>query len=378
MSVIRPVLYLVQKEFLQVFRDRAMRAMILGVPLIQLFIFGYAANTDVRNARLSLLDEDHSVESRRIAEAYYATDIFTPGPQASDPAELEKLLVDGRADVTVWIPKGFARDLAQGRQPSVAVAADGQNSNLAGRVSAYANAVLLREGYRMLADRGFARSGPAGNVPIVVPVTRFFYNPEIESRHYMVPGIIVLVITVITTMLTGMSVVREREIGTLEQLLVSAITSGQFIAGKTIPFVLIGFFDLAFATAVGVLWFRIPLVGSVALLAACAMVYLLVTLGIGLFASTLSSTQQQAMLAVWFFLVFGILTSGLFYPVENMPQWVQYLTYVNPLRYMMSIVRNIFLRGATLADIAPQLVPLLALGGLIFGAAVSRTSKHLG
>jgi ABC-2 type transport system permease protein len=378
MSVIRPVLYLVQKEFLQVFRDRAMRAMILGVPLIQLFIFGYAANTDVRNARLSLLDEDHSVESRRIAEAYYATDIFTPGPQASDPAELEKLLVDGRADVTVWIPKGFARDLAQGRQPSVAVAADGQNSNLAGRVSAYANAVLLREGYRMLADRGFARSGPAGNVPIVVPVTRFFYNPEIESRHYMVPGIIVLVITVITTMLTGMSVVREREIGTLEQLLVSPITSGQFIAGKTIPFVLIGFFDLAFATAVGVLWFRIPLVGSVALLAACAMVYLLVTLGIGLFASTLSSTQQQAMLAVWFFLVFGILTSGLFYPVENMPQWVQYLTYVNPLRYMMSIVRNIFLRGATLADIAPQLVPLLALGGLIFGAAVSRTSKHLG
>jgi ABC-2 type transport system permease protein len=365
-----PVAHLVRKEFLQVFRDPALLRMVLLLPVVQLFVFGYAANTDLKNVRLSVLDESRSRESRRLVEAFYQSGVFIPGPAPSRPDDIERLLTEGKAEIGIRIPAGYARDLAEGKQAIVGVLVDGVNSSSAGRAQGYAEQILLRE-----AVRGSA--GPVEGRARIEGETRFYYNPELRSRHYMVPGIVVLIITIISSMLTGAAVVRERETGTLEQLLVSPLSPAQLIAGKTIPFAILAFADLAFATTIAVLWFRIPLEGSVLLLAFVALLFLLVTLGGGLLASTVSATQQQAMFTLWFFLVFGILLSGFFYPIENMPRAIRYLTYVNPLRYMMSMVRGIFLRGAALPDVWPDLWKLSLIGIAMFSLAVFRFRKRV-
>ncbi|MBM3320259.1 MAG: ABC transporter permease [Candidatus Eisenbacteria bacterium] len=374
-AFLRPVAHLVRKEFLQVFRDPALLRMILLLPVVQLFVFGYAANTDLKNVRLSVLDESRSRESRRLVEAFYQSSVFIPGPEPSRPDEIEKLLAEGKAEIGIRIPAGYARDLDEGKQAIVGVLVDGVNSSSAGRAQGYAEQILLREAARVAeADRGSA--APVEGRSRIEGETRFFYNPELESRYYMVPGIVVLIITIISSMLTGVAVVRERETGTLEQLLVSPLSPAQLIAGKTIPFAILAFADLAFAATIAVLWFRIPLEGSVLLLAFVALLFLLVTLGGGLLASTVSATQQQAMFTLWFFLVFGILLSGFFYPIENMPRAIQYLTYLNPLRYMMSMVRGIFLRGAALPDVWPDLWRLSLIGIAMFSLAVLRFRKR--
>jgi len=214
------------------------------------------------------------------------------------------------------------------------------------------------------------------NPRLIEPVMRYFYNPTLESRYYMIPGILVLLITLISAFLTGMAVVKEKELGTLEQLMVSPLSPAQLIIGKTVPFVILAYFELTVAATFAIWWFNLPLVGSISLLAVCALVYLLVTLGIGLLVSTISNTQQQAMFTIWFFLVFGILMSGFFFPVENMPLTIQKITYINPLRYFIEIIRGIFLRGATLDDVLPNLLPLLGIGLVIFSTAILRFRKR--
>ena len=370
----RGILYFVQKEFRQVFRDRAMLRIIFVVPLLQLFVFAYATNTDLRRVRVAVLDEDRSGASRRLADAFPATQEFVPGPRARDVRELESFLRRGAADLALHIPRDYERDLLLGRVPAVGLTVDGTNSSLAGRATGYATTIVRREAARWRAE---ASPAAGGRVPIEA-VTRFFYNPELESRYYMVPAILVLLVTVISALLTGMSVVREKEIGTLEQLQVSPLKPAQIIAGKTIPYAVIAFFELALATTIAVFAFRLPLAGSLPVFALGAAVYLLVTLGIGLLASTVSSTQQQAMFAVWFFLVFGILMSGFFYPIDNMPAWARELTRVNPLRYMMNIVRGVFLKGAGFADLRQDLAVLAGLGLTVFSAAVLRFRKRSG
>jgi ABC-2 type transport system permease protein len=368
---------LVRKEFIQVFRDRALLRMVAFLPIVQLFLFGYAANTDLRNVRLSVLDLDGSRESRELASAIYTSDVFVPGPVPSTTDDPERFLTEGKAEAVVRIPHGYAADLASGERAEIGILVDGVNASSAGRTQGYLEQIVLREAARVVGGAG--AQGPVfGEVRRLEGETRFFYNPDLRSRNYMVPGIVVLIITIISAMLTGVAVVREKEMGTLEQLLVSPLTPAELIAGKTIPFALIAFVDLALATTIAVLWFRIPLEGSIPLLALCALVYLLVTLGGGLLASTVSSTQQQAMFTMWFFLVFGILLSGFFYPIENMPRAIQVLTYANPLRYMMSMVRGIFLRGAGLRDLAPDLLRLAAIGVFTFAVAVVRFRKRVG
>lgn len=362
------LLYLIQKEFRQIGRDHTMLRIIFLVPILQLFVFAYAANTDLRNVRLAVLDEDQSRASRELVEAFTRSDVFIPGPLAENPRELESFLTREEANLALWIPENFARDLAAKRPTSVGIAVDGQNATLAGRTAGYAQAIVSEE-----AARGAVRPPPG-----IRAITRFLYNPELESRYYMIPGIVVLLITVVSAFLTGVAVVREKEIGTLEQLLVTPITPVQFVAGKTIPFAIIAFFELTFATTIAVLWFHLPLRGSVPLLAAGSAAYLLVTLGIGLLASTVSSTQQQAMFTVWFFLVFGILMSGFFFPIENMPDWAQAITIVDPLRYMMDLVRGVFLKGAGFADLWIDLLVLAGMGLAVFSAAMLRFRKRLG
>ncbi len=371
----RTVLYLVQKEFRQVFRDRAMLRIIFAVPIIQLFVLSYAVTSDVKNIRFSYLDHDRTRESRKLVERVEESQPFIPGPRASDPGELRRMLEEGHTDIALWIPKRYARAMAGGEGASVGIAVDGLNTSIAGRALGYGQTIVLEEGLAALGgpDRQLPGSGPGR----IEGIHRFFYNPELESRYHMVPAIVVLLITVVSTFLTGMAVVREKEIGTLEQLMVSPITPAQLIAGKTIPFVIIAYAEMAFAILVAALWFRLPVEGSIALLALCAFIYLLVTLGVGLFASTVSSTQQQAMFTIWFFLVFGILMSGFFYPIENMPAAAQWLTYLNPLRYMMRMVRGILLKGSGLTDLAVDFGLLALLGTVIFASAVMRFRKRI-
>ena len=373
-SWLRPLRFLVQKEFRQVFRDSGMLRIVFIMPLIQLFLFGYAVTTDLKHVRLAVLDEDRTEESRSLTRAFYASDLFIPVADASSPNELQSALLLGDADMTLWIRQGFGRDAAALNEATVGIAVDGQNSSTAGRALGYAESILRRQAQSILDDWRLSHPD-APKIGRIEAVTRFYFNPQLESRYYMIPGIVVLILTVVSGMLTGMAVVKEKEIGTLEQLMVTPLTPFQLIIGKTIPFAVLAFFELTFATTIAALWFKLPLVGSVFLLAGSAMIFLLVTLGIGLLASTVSQTQQQAMFTVWFFLVFGILTSGFFYPVENMPRWIQILTYVNPLRYFVAVIRGIFLKGSTLADLYPHLVPLAILGVVTFSTAVFRFRK---
>jgi ABC-2 type transport system permease protein len=370
-----------RKEFRQVLRDRDMLRIIFLVPLIQLFVFAYAASTDLRNVPLGVLDQDRTATSRRLIEAFHRSDVYVEGPAVAGPEALERALLREEAKVSVWIPSGFEDALLRDEDAALGVAVDGQHSSLGGRAAGYARSLIRREVERMRREKGqlSTASGPASASPMdrTEVVTRFFYNPELVSRHHMVPGIVVLLITVISTLLTGMAVVREKELGTLEQLLVTPITPAQLVAGKTIPYAVIAFFELTLATTVAVFWFRLPLEGSVALLAVAAIAYLLVTLGIGLLASTVSSTQQQAMLTVWFFLVSGILLSGFFFPVENMPRWAQLISLADPLRHMMSVVRGIFLKGAGIADLWRELTALAVMGLVVFSVAVARFEKRI-
>lgn len=369
----RTLAFLVRKEFLQIRRDPAMLRLIFAVPIVQLLVLGYAANVDLERVPVSFLDQDHSAESRALEDAFLATTTFVPGPAASSPAQLQSRLDDDEADLTVWIPPHYARDLAAGRTVPVGIAVDGINSQAAGKAAGYAARIVQAEAVRLAAARGFAPRGAR-----VQAATRFFYNPELVSRIYMVPGILVILVTIVSAMLTGMAVVREKEIGTLEQLLVTPLKAGHLVAGKTLPFALLSYLTLTIATTLGVLWFHLPIHGSLVLLAVAMAAYLLVTLGVGLLASTVSSTQQQAMFTVWFFLIFGILMSGFFYPIANMPEWARVLTYANPMRYIMAIVRGIFLKGAGLADLWPQLAALAGIGVAVFAGAVRGFARQVG
>jgi ABC-2 type transport system permease protein len=370
-----PVRHLVRKEFRQLKRDRQMLRMLIVMPIMQMLVLGYATTTDLKNIRLTILDQDRTLQSREFAASFYQNNLFVRGDPAASPGDLHTVLFRGRADVTLWIPQGFAENIAAGRTSELALAVDGENSNAAGRTLGYAQAVVRQEETRLLEARRLAQ--PNAKIHRIEAVTRFFYNPELESRNYMIPAIMVILITMVCGMMSGMAVVREKEIGTLEQLLVTPLTPGQLIAGKLIPFAVLGIVELGFTTVLALIWFQITFAGSVLLLFGCALVYMIVVLGGGLLASTVSHTQQQAMFTIWFFTIFGILTSGFFFPVENMPSTIYYLTYANPLRFFMVIVRGIFLKDMQPADTLPSLIPLLIIGALTFVIAVRRFHKRI-
>jgi ABC-2 type transport system permease protein len=371
------VRYLIQKEFRQVFRDPAMLRIIFVAPIVQLLILSYAATTDVRNIRMVILDDDHTARSRDLSRSFFTSETFVEVPPADNSADLMERLMRGNADIAVWIPRNYADDIAAGRTAVVSITVDGQNSSTAARAGGYAETVVRTQGAKVLENLSLQRPAFRQREHTVASISRFFYNPELESRYYMVPAILVILLTLVSGMLTGMAVVREKEIGTLEQLMVTPLTPGQIIAGKVIPFTILALFELGFAGSIVVIWFNVPFIGSVPLLFGCALAYLLVTLGVGLLASEVSSSQQQAMLTVMFYLMFGIMTSGFFYPVENMPRLIYLMTYANPMRYFIAIMRGIFLKGVTPYDVLPNLLPLIGIGIFVFTLAVLRFRRRM-
>ncbi|NJD57711.1 MAG: ABC transporter permease [Nitrospirae bacterium] len=366
------------KEFIQLFRDRRMKAIVFVIPLMQLMVFGYAVTTDVNDIRTAICDLDRSAESRELFRRLEASGYFSIRYSVQSPAEVQELLDRGKITVAIQVNQGFSSDIKRKQQTGIQVLVDGTDSNTATVAADYANRIILKYA------KDLGTTGISGHsFPIAVRGgiqlnTLAWYNPELKSKNYNVPGVIAFVIMLTCLLLTSMAVVREREIGTMEQLMVTPIRPVELILGKTIPFAMIGFFDMLLVTTVAYLKFDIPMKGSFALLIASTAIYLLSVLGMGLFISTIARTQQQALMATFLFYVPAVLLSGFMFPIENMPEVIQYGTYLNPLRYFLVIIREIFLKGNGISVLWPQTLSLLVMGLVVITISSLRFKKRMG
>jgi ABC-2 type transport system permease protein len=375
-----------RKEFIQVARDPRMRAMLFMPPLIQLLVFGYAANLDVNTAKIAWMDQDHSPASRELLSEFQGSGRFIIVAEPDSETQMQKLLDQATVDAVVRVMPGFARDVERGRATSVQVLLDGTNSNTASIVSNYAAQTIARYSSEVMTQlsrskmvAGTMASGGAVHpaVPQIVARSRVWFNPDLRSRNYFIPGVVVNIITLVTLMLTAMAIVREKEIGTMEQLMVTPIRPMELILGKTLPFVLVGLWDMMLVVAAALLIFHIPFAGNFGLLVASTLLFLLTSLGAGLFISTISRTQQQAMMTTGLFFQPFFMLSGFSFPIRNMPVSMQALTYINPVRYFMEIVRGIFLQGTGISTLWPQMVALAVFGVTILWLSVMRFHKQL-
>jgi ABC-2 type transport system permease protein len=371
------VQHMLIKEFIEVFRDPRMKAFLFVIPVLQLLIFSYAASTDVRHVATGVYDLDNSVTSRELVSRFVKSGYFEVVETIATDARERELLDRGQVQVVLRLDRGFEGELMAERSARLQMIVDGTDSNTAGIVLGYSNTIVGLFSEAILASR-IQRSHGNARVPGRVNLeTRTWFNENLESRVFFVPGVIALMITLLTLLLTSMAIVREKEIGTMEQIMVTPIHPVEFILGKTLPFALISFVVLGLVTLVGVVWFQIPVRGSFALLVFSMSVYLVTTLGIGLLISTVSQTQQQAMMSTFFFFMPAVLLSGFMFPIANMPRVVQWLTYLNPMRYVMVILRGIFLKGAGMNILWPQIAALAVMGAATLGFASRRFRKTL-
>ena len=369
--MIRRIVAVARKEFTQLRRDRRTLPMILALPVIQLLVFGYAATQDVKNVRLALVDESRSPLSREIARALTASGTFQVF-SVPDRKAIEQAMLAGDAKVGLVVSDPAS---SAGRTqslpvtiPAIELFADGSEPNTAAVAAGYAQRILLR----VVQERAAARFAGLLTGADVTVVPRILYNPNLASRNYMVPGVLVMVLMMMTTIMTSMAIVREYERGTIEQLVVTPLRPFELLAGKLLPYILIGFIDVLLITTTATAWFRVPINGSVVLLFVLAGPFLLATLGLGIFTSTVARTQQQSMMLAFLTLMPNILLSGFMFPIESMPRPAQLLTLVIPARYFMTIVRAVFLKGVGLSVLWPDTLALLGLGAVIFALAVAR------
>ncbi len=355
---------LVRKELLEVFRDPRLVRMVLVAPVLQLVIFGYAVSTDVRHTPAFVVDQDHSQASRDLTATFFASGYFRRAGVSDRPRDLVEAIDHGSAIVGLHIPRGFAKDAARDAA-SIQVLLDGTNSNTATVAMDYAQRIVQAWAVRTGAD-------PA---PPVDLRERSWFNPALKSRDYNVPAVMGNVLMILSLMLTSLAVVRERELGTLEQLMVSPLTPGELIVGKTVPFAILCLVDLVVITLVALLWFRVPFQGSFALLLLAGVLYLVSTLGLGLLISTFSSTQQEAVLTSFLFIMPLMLLSGFMFPVTSMPIGFQWLTLANPVRHFLEIVRAVFLKGAGMSALWRQFLALAMIGGGVLFLAARRFQK---
>jgi ABC-2 type transport system permease protein len=377
---------IIRKEFLQTLRDPRMRAMLFMPPLIQLLIFGYAANLDVNTAHIAWMDQDNSPASRELLSEFQGSGRFAIVAEPDSDQTMQRLLDRAAVDAVIRVMPGFARDVERGRPTSVQVLIDGTNSNTASIVSNYASQTIARYSAEVMTQlqrskmvAGTEASGGAVHpaVPRITARSRVWFNPDLKSRNYFIPGVVVNIITLVTMMLTAMAIVREKEIGTMEQLLVTPIRPTELILGKTLPFVLVGLWDMLLVVGAALLVFHIPFAGNFGLLVVCSLLFLLTSLGAGLFISTISRTQQQAMMTMGLIFQPFFMLSGFTFPIRSMPISMQMLTYIDPVRYFMEIVRGIFLQGTGISTLWPQMVALAVFGVTILWLSVLRFHKQL-
>lgn len=377
----RRMLFMMWKELLEFRQDPRLFPLVIVAPLIQLTFLGYAATTDVKEVPILAVDADRSAESRSLIARFAASPNFEVAEVATHDRLVDDSLQRGRVWMALAIPAGYGERIARRQQASVQVIADGTDANSTNVALGYATTLIAGYAQELVAQQavaaGLSVSGTTG-LPGIDPRIRIWFNPKLESRVFMIPGVVALLLLIITANLSSMAIVREKEVGTLEQLNVTPLGRFELIVGKLVPYAAIGMLDVLLALVVAVFWFEVPLEGSLLLLLVMSLGYLMTTLGLGLFVSTISDTQQQAMMTtVFFFLIPMIYLSGFVFPIENMPAAIQPFTYLIPLRYFIVIVRGIFLKGVGLETFWVDALALVGWGAAILALAMLRSRKRL-
>lgn len=373
-----------KKELLELRRDPRLFAIVIIAPIVQLNVLGYAATTDVKDIPIAIVDADRSTASRELVHRFESSANFKIVAMPGSTSEIDPYLDRGEAWMAISIPPDYGRRVAGGRETAIQIVADGTDSNSTGVAMGYAQTLIggyIQDLASAAASTSAQGYGGQAGIPVgglVQPEVRVWFNARLESRDFMIPGIVALLLLVITTNLSAMAIVREKEVGTLEQLNVTPLARWELITGKLLPYAAIGIIDVILVLIVSIYWFQVPMRGSLVLLFGMCLIYLLSTLGLGLLVSTISKTQQQAMMtAIFFFLTPMMYLSGFIFPIENMPAWIQPLTYLIPLRYFLIIVRGIFQKGIGLEVLWPQAAALLAWGLAVLTLATLRSSKRL-
>lgn len=372
----RHVTELVRKETRQLLRDPRTRMIILVAPIVQLLVFGYAVNTDVRDVATVVVDHDVTHDSRRLVAAFTASGRFRVVERSSQSAAIADALDRGDAVVGLEIPAGFAADLASGRGTEVQLLVDGTDSNTGTVAMGYAGRIVQR----FAAESREDAAGRAGRTALPAGIdlrARAWYNPDLASRDYNVPAVIGAILMLMSLLLTALAVARERETGTLEQLMVTPLAPAELMLGKTLPVAIVGLVDLVLVTAVAVAWFQVPLRGPIPALLLAALLYIVAGLALGLLISTVSRTQQEAFMTMFLFFLPAIILSGFLYPVHTMPTFFRWLSLLNPVRHFLVVVRGIFLKGEGIADLWPQYLILAAMAVGTLGLAVGRFRRSL-
>ncbi len=367
---------IIRKEFIQILRDPRTLVITLIIPIMQLFLLGYSATNDVRNVPLAVFDQSHTAESRALLDSYRAADYFRIAYDVGSEAEMQGLIEQGSARAGLIIPPDYAANLKKGAAQVVFIL-DGSDPTVASTSLSAAQLIGQMHATDILAQK-VSRSGQ--NFKLQQPVevrTNVWYNPDLISSYFMIPGVIGMILFAITAILTATAVVRERERGTIEQLIVTPIRSWELIVGKLTPYTILAFIDTLEILAVGHWWFGVPIRGSLALILLLSGLFLVTGLGIGLFASTIANTQQEAMLTVWMTLLPSIFLSGFFFPLDAMPPVLQWISYAMPMRYYLVIVRSLLLKGVGLEVLWPEVLALIIFGVVIMGAAALRFKKRL-
>lgn len=370
------IIYLIQKELRQILRQRIYLGIIFIMPFIQIVLLGFAITTEVKHVPLTIVDQDGSFTSRRIVEAFSVNETFNYVGGTHNFKQAKVLLERGKIRFILVIPEHFERDLKNGNQPTVQAVLDGVDGNSAGVALGYLTQIALKLQKEWFQQAGLL-TAKLMKVHLTEIETRMAYNPDLTSVNNIVPGILAILLMAVTSFLTGMSIVREKEIGTLEQLMVTPIRNRELILGKVLPMMLVAFllFNVGILGA-GVI-FGLWIKGNLLTLYFMMLLFSLSTLGLGIFASTLARTQQQAMFIAWFFMVFAMLLSGFFIPIENMPKIIQLITYLNPVRYFMVVIREIYLKGTQIQYLWKEGLAMLAFGLITFISASLRFRKRL-
>ncbi len=371
MDMFNRLIAMIYKEMVYLVRDKKMRIILIAVPLIQSIILGYAVNMDLKNVKTAVIDNDNTQYSRQLLDTFFNNDTFIEIAN-TDMTNAEDMMLSGDIMMIINIPAGFADDLVSGKVADIQVILDATNSVNTGSATGYVSSVIA------IFNQQFVDSNTPQNMAGgAVLEVRNWFNDNFESRDFFVPSMLAMLLIIITVLLSSMAIVQEKETGTMEQLSVSPITAGEFIAGKSIPFAIVSFLDVILIICVAIFWFNIEFTGSLWLLLFASFLYILCTLGMGLLISAISSTQQQAMMSMFMVVFPLILLSGFAFPIENMPEFIQWITYANPMRYFLVIVRGTFLKGLSIDSLLVETLALTALGLIYISATFAFLKKRL-
>jgi len=368
---------LIRKEFIQILRDPRTLILVLVIPIMQLLLLGYAATNDVRNVPLAVFDQDRGPAARALLDAYRTADYFRLEYDVDSEDELRTLIDDGQARAGLIIPPNYSQQLESDGVAQVAFVLDGSDPTVASTSLSAAQLIGQSLATKVMAER-LARGGQTTALKLPIEVrTQVWYNPDLVSAFFMIPGVIGMILYALTSILTATAIVRERERGTIEQLIVTPIRPWELVVGKILPYVILAFLNTLEVLAIGSWWFKVPIRGELSLIFLLSGVFLLSSLGIGLLASTIANTQQEAMLTVWMTLLPGIFLSGFFFPLEAMPKVLQWISYLMPLRYYLVIIRSLLLKGVGFAAIQDDVIALTVFGFAIMAIAALRFRKRL-